>query len=72
MLFKGVAEEGGEFVTALMLVLVVLLGFGRRGARRAKGTPWSSGRAAIECSMRALVRVASKLAGASVLDESES
>jgi len=34
MFFKGVAEEGGEFVTSLMLVLVVLLGFDRRGARR--------------------------------------
>ncbi len=34
MFFKGVAGEGGEFVTSLMLVLVVLLGFDRRGARR--------------------------------------
>jgi hypothetical protein len=34
MFFKGVAEEGGEVVTSLMLVLVVLLGFDRRGARR--------------------------------------
>jgi hypothetical protein len=34
MFFKGVAEEGGEFVAPLSLVLVVLLGFDRRGARR--------------------------------------
>ena len=34
MLFKGIAEEGGEFVTSLMLVLVVLLGFDLRGALR--------------------------------------
>jgi hypothetical protein len=87
MLFKGVAEEGGEFVsrvlqrkaassyflflqeqikdiiiTSLMFVLVVLLGFDRRGARRgARGVG----------AKRALVRVAAKLAGASVLDESE-
>jgi hypothetical protein len=62
MLFKGVAEEGSEFVTSLMLVLVVLLGFDRRGARRgARGVG----------AERALVRVAAKLAGASVLDESE-
>ena len=40
-------------------------------ARGAEVTPWSSG-IAIACSRRALVRVASKLAGASVLDESES
>jgi hypothetical protein len=33
MFFKGVAEEVGEVVTFLMLVLVVLLGFDRRGAR---------------------------------------
>jgi hypothetical protein len=34
MFFKGVAEEGCEFVPPLSLVLVVLLGFDRRGARR--------------------------------------
>jgi hypothetical protein len=34
MFFQGVAEEGGEVVTSLTLVLVVLLGFDRRGARR--------------------------------------
>jgi hypothetical protein len=34
MFLKGVAEEGGEVVTSLSLVLVVLLRFGRRGARR--------------------------------------
>jgi hypothetical protein len=34
MFFKGVAEEGGEFVAPLSLVLVVLLGFERQGARR--------------------------------------
>jgi hypothetical protein len=34
MFFKGVAEEGGECVAPLSLVLVVLLGFDRRGARR--------------------------------------
>jgi len=62
MLFKGVAEEDGEFVTSLMLVLVVLLGFDRRSARRvARGVS----------AERALVRVAAKLAGASLLDESE-
>ena len=37
MLLKGAAEEGGEFVASLSLVLVVLLRFGRlcalRGAR---------------------------------------
>jgi hypothetical protein len=32
MFFKGVAEEGVEFVAPLSLVLVVLLGFDRRGA----------------------------------------
>jgi hypothetical protein len=36
MFFKGVAEEGGEFVAPLSLVLVVLLGFDRRGARRTR------------------------------------
>jgi hypothetical protein len=34
MLFKGVAEEGGEFVAPLSLVLFGLTGFDRRGARR--------------------------------------
>jgi hypothetical protein len=34
MFFKGVAEEDGEVVTSLMLVLVVLLGFDRRGSQR--------------------------------------
>jgi hypothetical protein len=34
MFFKGVAEEGCEFVAPLSLVLVVLLGFDRRGVRR--------------------------------------
>jgi hypothetical protein len=34
MFFKGAAEEGGEFVAPLSLVLVVLLGFDRRGAQR--------------------------------------
>jgi hypothetical protein len=34
MLLKGGAEEGGEFVVSLTLVLVVLLGFDRRCARR--------------------------------------
>ena len=34
MFFKGVAEEGGEFVASLSLVLVVLLRLGRRCARR--------------------------------------
>jgi hypothetical protein len=34
MLLKGGAEEGGEFVAALAFVLVVLLRFGWRGARR--------------------------------------
>jgi hypothetical protein len=34
MFFQGVAEEGGEVVTSLTLVLVVLLGFERQGARR--------------------------------------
>ena len=37
MFFKGVAEEDGEFVTSLMLVLVVLLGFDRRGTRSPQG-----------------------------------
>jgi hypothetical protein len=32
MFFKGVAEEGGEVVISLTLVLVVLFGFDRRGA----------------------------------------
>ena len=32
MLLKGVAEEGGEVVASLSLVLVVLLGFVRRCA----------------------------------------
>ena len=34
MLFEGVAEEGDVFMSSLMLVLVVLLGFGRRCALR--------------------------------------
>jgi hypothetical protein len=62
MLFKGVAEEGGEFVTSLMLVLVVLLGFDWLGARRGARGVGVEG---------AIVRVAAKLAGASLLDESE-
>ena len=62
MFFKGVVEEGGEFVTSLMLVLVVLLGFDRRGARRGAQGVGAEG---------ALVGVAAKLAGASVLDENE-
>ena len=33
MFFKGVAEEDCEFVAPLTFVLVVLLGFDRRGAR---------------------------------------
>jgi hypothetical protein len=37
----------------------------------ALGTPWSAERVATPCSRVALVRVASKLAGTSVLDESE-
>jgi hypothetical protein len=37
----------------------------------ALATPWSSGKVATRCSRVALVRVASKLAGTSVLDESE-
>jgi hypothetical protein len=41
-------------------------------ARGAWVASWSSGRVAIPRSRRALVRVASKLAGARVLDESES
>jgi len=32
MFFKGVAEEGCELVAPLSLVLVLLLGFDRRGA----------------------------------------
>ena len=38
MFFKGVAEEGGEFVPALMLVLVVLL-----GRRSSLGPRWVIG-----------------------------
>ena len=34
MLLKGDVEEGGEFVAALAILLVVLLMFGWRGARR--------------------------------------
>jgi hypothetical protein len=34
MFFKGVAKENGEVVAPLSLVLVVLLGFDRRGAGR--------------------------------------
>jgi hypothetical protein len=48
--------------------------FGERRTSRAVGalvTPWSSGKVATPCNRVALVRVASKLAGASVLDESE-
>ena len=37
MLFEGVAEEGDVFMSSLMLVLVVLLGFGRRTLRVARG-----------------------------------
>jgi hypothetical protein len=48
--------------------------FVERRASRAVGalvTPWSAGMVATPCSRVALVRVASKLAGTSVLDESE-
>ena len=44
MLFEGVAEEDDVFMTSLTLVLVVLLGFdrrcARRGARRVSAVRW--------------------------------
>jgi hypothetical protein len=62
MIFKGIAEEDGEFVISLMLVLVVLLCFDQRGMLRGARGVGAEGE---------LVRVTAKLADASILDESE-
>ena len=64
MFFKGVAEEGGEFVTSLMLVLVVLLRFGRTSARR---STWSTERCRAARSVAIFVFSPAKLACADCL-----
>ena len=68
MIGKEVAKKGRHTGTRLGARFV------ERRTRRtggALGTPWSAGRVATPCSRVALVRVASKLAGTSVLDECE-
>jgi hypothetical protein len=73
MIVEEVAKIGRHTITGLGALFV------DRRTSRAVGalvTPWSSGKVATPCSRVALVRVAlvrvaSKLAGASVLDESE-
>jgi hypothetical protein len=68
MIVEDVAKKGRHTITRLGARFVE-----RRTscAVGAWGTPWSSGKVASPFSRVALVRVASKLAGASVLDESE-
>ena len=68
MIVEEVAKIGRHTITGLGARFV------ERRTSRAVGalaTPWSSGKVATRCSRVALVRVASKLAGTSVLDESE-
>jgi hypothetical protein len=68
MIVEEVAKKGRHTITGLGSRFV------ERHTSRAVGalvTPWSSGKVATPCNRVALVRVASKLAGASVLDESE-
>jgi hypothetical protein len=68
MVVGEVAKTGRHTITGLGARFV------ERRTSRAVGavvTPWSSGKVATPCRMVALIRVASKLAGTSVLDESE-
>jgi hypothetical protein len=68
MIVEEVAKKGRHTISRLGARFV------QRRTRRAVGalvTPWSAGMVATPCSRVALVRVASKLAGTSVLDESE-
>jgi hypothetical protein len=64
MIGEEVAKIGRNSITGLRACLA-----SRAGG--AKGTLWSSGMVVIPCSRVTLVRVASKLAGTNVLDESE-
>jgi hypothetical protein len=68
MIVEEVAKKGRHTITRLGARFV------DRRTSRAVGalvTPWSAGMVATPCSRVALVRVASKLAGTRVLDESE-
>ncbi len=68
MIFEEVAKKGRHIITGLGVRFV------EHRTSRAVGalvTQWSSGMVATPCSRVALVRVAAKLAGANVLDESE-
>jgi hypothetical protein len=70
MVVEEVAKIGRHTITGLGARFV------ERRTSRSVGalvivTPWRSGMVATPCSRMTLVRVASKLAGASVLDESE-
>jgi hypothetical protein len=68
MIVEEVAKKGRHTITRLGARFV------ERRTRRAVGalvTPWSAGMVATPCSRVALVGVASKLAGTSVLDECE-
>jgi hypothetical protein len=68
MIVEEVAKKGRHTITRLEARFVE---HRTSHAVGALATPWSSGRVATPCSREAIVRVASKLAGASVLDESE-
>jgi hypothetical protein len=68
MIVEEVAKKGRHTITGLRARFV------DRRTRHAVGalvTPWSAGKVAARCSRVSLVRVASKLAGTGVLDESE-